>query len=109
MIDFILNHIPPWLYFTVIALACAAAFYFASPILIPIWRMLPTPVKVVLGGAVAIIGAILGGRYYGAKSERDAAARRDAEAANTRREVEHEVDNLSEKDARARLSRWNRD
>jgi membrane protein implicated in regulation of membrane protease activity len=106
----ILDHIPLWLSLTICGAIAIVALYFLSPILIPIWRALPTPVKVGLGTALAVVIAILGGRYKGAKDERDKQAARDAQSIQKRTEVDHEVTNLSEKQTSDRLrDRWSRD
>ena len=59
----------------------APLLYFGGPILLPIWRMLPAPVRVFLAGALAVFLAWAGGRYVGAKRERDEqASARDTSA-----------------------------
>lgn len=105
----ILDHIPLWLSITICGAIAIVALYFASPILIPLWRMLPKPVQVFLGGLLAVTVAVLAGRYKGAKDERDKAAMRDAQALRNRTEVDHEVGNLSPKDTANKLDRWRRD
>jgi hypothetical protein len=107
--SFLLDHIPLWLSLTICGAIAIVALYFASPILIPLWRALPTPVRRALEIILALIIAVLAGRYKGAKDERDAAAKRDAQALQNRTEVDHEVSNLSAKDTKDQLSRWNRD
>lgn len=107
--SWLLDHIPLWLSLTICGVIAAVALYFASPIIIPIWRALPTPIKRVLEVALAVLIAVLAGRYKGAKDERDAAARRNAQAIQNRSEVDHEVSNLSDKATKERLDRWNRD
>lgn len=104
----LLGWIPVEVWITILVLGTIAALYFLSPILIPIWNMMPTPVKVLFGGIVAALLAYAGGRYKGAKTERDEQARREAGAIKNREEVDHEVGNLSAKDTADRLARWNR-
>lgn len=107
--SWILDHIPLWLYVTVGGLGAAAAFYFLSPVLVPLWAITPKPIKWALGFVVAIVGAVLAGRYKGAKDERDRQARRDAEALQNRVRVDHEVDRKDAPAVHTDLNRWNRD
>ncbi len=105
----ILDHIPPWLYVTVACLGAAAMFYFLSPILVPLWAITPRPIKWALGFIVAIGGAVLAGRYKGAKDERDLQARRDAGALANRVKVDNEVEKKDAPTVHTDLGRWNRD
>jgi membrane protein implicated in regulation of membrane protease activity len=109
ILNAILDHIPLWLYVTVGCLGAAAAFYFLSPILVPLWAVTPKPVKWALVSIVAIIGAVLAGRYKGAKDERDLQARRDADALENRVKVDNEVEKKNAPTVHTDLDRWNRD
>jgi hypothetical protein len=107
--NFILDHIPLWAYLVFGGLVTATLLYFFSPILIPLWQMLPRPIKSALILVVSVIGALLAGRYKGAKDERDAEARRNAAAIQKRTEVDADVSKLSNKDVKSGLSNWQRD
>jgi hypothetical protein len=99
----IVDHIPLWGWIVIFGVPTLAALYFAYPILLPIWNMLPTPVKVVVGGAFAGLLAYLGGRYKGRKDEEDAEKRRDAEAIAKRNEIDVQVDKLPPGEATKKL------
>jgi membrane protein implicated in regulation of membrane protease activity len=106
----ILDHIPLWLSLTVGGIVTIVTLYFFSPILIPLWGMLPKPVKIVLEAALAVVVALLAGRYKGAKDERDKQAAREAGAIQKRTEVDHEVSTLPNKQVADRLrDNWSRD
>jgi len=107
--NYVLDHIPLWAYLVGGALLVGALLYFFSPVLIPIWNMLPKPIKVVLMGIVAVLGAYLGGRYKGSQDEREAERKRDAEAQNKRNEVDNEVDRKSADEVSKDLDPWYRD
>lgn len=106
----IIDHIPIWGWVVIIGLPIGAALYFFSPILIPLWRMLPTPVKAVLIFAGGLFLAFMGGRYRGRWNAEEEQRKRDAAALQTRTEVDHEITNLSDKETARRLrERWTRD
>jgi hypothetical protein len=90
----IVDHIPTWGWVVIIGVPILAAFYFASPILIPLWNMMPTPLKLFLGAIGAGMLAYLGGRYKGRKDAEDADARRDQVAIQKRSEVDARVDKM---------------
>jgi len=104
-----LGWVPLWVWITLTVLAAIPILYFFGPILLPIWRMLPTWLQALLLGIGAAMLAWAGGRHIGAKRERDEQKRREANAIRNRAEVDQDVGNLSEKDTRDRLNRWNRD
>jgi len=89
-----------WVWITLTVAAVGAAFYFFSPILVPIWNRLPTWLRAFLIGATAVVIAFLGGRYRG---------RANAEALRKRAEVDASVDKASDEDVDKRLDRWRRD
>jgi len=103
-----LGWIPLWAWVSLVVLAAIPTLYFLGPILLPIWRMLPTWLQALLLGIGAVLLAWAGGRYAGAKTERDEQKRRDANALRNRAEVDQNVGNLSNKDLRDQLNRWNR-
>lgn len=106
----IIDHIPLWGWFVIIGAPIGAALYFASPILIPLWHMLPNWVKALLIFIGGLALAFLGGRYRGRANAEEEQRRRDAQALQKRTEVDHEVDNLSDKETADRLrDRWTRD
>jgi membrane protein implicated in regulation of membrane protease activity len=107
--DFIIDHIPPVVWWTLGLAGGGALLYFFYPVLLPIWRMLPAPVKAVLVAAAAAAIAYLTGRYRGRADADEQERRRNAEALKKRTEVDSEVGNLSDKEARNRLhDRWTR-
>lgn len=107
--SWIVDHIPLWVWITVVVVMVGAAFYFLSPILVPLWNVTPRWVKLVLGFVLSLLAAIAGGRYKGAKDERDMEARRNAEALQTRVKVDHDVDKLTKSETDERLANWYRD
>jgi membrane protein implicated in regulation of membrane protease activity len=106
--NWIIDHIPLWAWVTLICLFSAAMFYYTSPIIIPLWNLLPKWIKVTLGALLAVVLALLGGRYKGRKDAEEEQRKRDAEAIARRKEVDNEVDKLPEKTVHDQLSRWNR-
>ncbi|WP_194474510.1 hypothetical protein [Bradyrhizobium sp. CCBAU 51753] len=108
--NWIVDHIPLWVWLTIAAAGAGATFYFFSPILLPIWAALPAPVRVALIGVGAALLAFLGGRYRGRANAEEEERRRNADALAKRTEVDREVSNLSDKQAEDRLrDRWSRD
>lgn len=106
----IIDHIPLWGWFIIIGAPIAALLYFFGPILLPIWRMLPLPVRVALIGIGAAFLAFMGGRYRGRANAEEEQRKRDAQALQKRTEVDHEVDKLSGKQTADKLrDRWSRD
>jgi hypothetical protein len=82
--------------------------YFFGPILLPIWNMLPGWLRATLLGIGAALLAWAGGRHIGAQREREEQKRRERDALRNRAEVDQNVSNLSNKDLRDQLGRWNR-
>lgn len=106
----IVDHIPLWGWMVIFGVPAAALLYFFYPILIPIWRMLPTPIKGVLIAIGVGLLAFLGGRYRGRANAEEEQRRRDAQALQKRTEVDHEVDKLTNTQTKDRLrDRWTRD
>lgn len=105
----IVDHIPLWGWIVIFGVPSIVAMYYLSPILLPIWRMLPIPVQVFLGAAGAALLAYLGGRYKGAHDKEEEERRRNAEALQKRTEVNNAVDKLGNKEAEKQLrDRWTR-
>lgn len=108
--DFIVDHIPLWGWLIIFGVPAAAALYYASPILLPLWRLLPAPVKAVLIGVGAAILAYLGGRYKGRADADEQERRRNAEAMRKRNEVDNAVDKKSSSQVQKDLrDRWSSD
>lgn len=107
--DYIIDHIPLWGWIIIFGVPSAVALYYLSPILIPLWRILPTPVKAILIGLGAATLAFLGGRYKGRANAEEEERRRNAEALRKRTEVDSAVDRLGTGEAEKRLrDRWSR-
>lgn len=105
----IIDHIPLWLWIVIIGLPSLAAFYYLSPILIPIWNLMPGWLKWTLAGIGAIFLAIMGGRYKGRKDAEEEERRKNADALKKRTEVDHDVQNLDNKGVQDKLRDWSRD
>jgi membrane protein implicated in regulation of membrane protease activity len=103
----IVDHIPLWGWMVIFGVPSIVALYYLSPILLPIWRLLPTPVKGILIAVGAALMAYLGGRYRGRANAEEEERRRNAEALQKRTEVDREVGKLSGDEAQKRLrDRW---
>lgn len=107
--NLIVDHVPVWVYVVVGGLAIGAAFYFFSPILIPLWRLMPTWLKVLLGGATATFLAYMGGRNRGRSDADEETRRQNEDALRKRVEVDNEIKTMDEKTVDKRLDRWMRD
>ena len=107
--DLFLGWVPLSAWIVVCVIVAAPILFYAGPVLLPIWRLLPSWLKALILGIGAALLAYAGGRYKGAKTERDERARREAGALQNREQVNRDVDKLSEKDTRDQLARWNRD
>lgn len=106
----IIDHIPLWGWLVIFGVPSAVALYYLSPILLPIWRMLPAPLKGFLIAAGAALLAYLGGRYKGRANAEEQERQRNAQAVQKRTEVDREVSNLTDKQTAERLrNRWTRD
>jgi hypothetical protein len=105
----IVDHIPLWGWVVIFGVPSIVALYYLSPILLPIWRLLPTPVKGLLIGVGAAVLAYLGGRYKGRANAEEEERRRNAEALRKRVEVDNEIGKLSASEADKKLrDRWSR-
>ena len=108
--NWIIDHIPIWVWLVILFGGLGALFYFFSPILVPIWNLMPKWLKVLLGGIVSVTLAALAGRYRGRKDAEEEQRRRDAEALQKRKEVEDAVNKLPPGEAENRLrNRWSSD
>jgi hypothetical protein len=107
--NYIIDHIPLWGWIVIVGVPILALLYFFGPILLPIWRMIPMPVRLVLIGIGTAILAFLGGRYKGRANAEEEERRRNAEALQKRNEVDSEVDRQTDKQTADRLrDRWTR-
>lgn len=107
--NYIIDHIPLWGWIVLIGAPIGALLYFFSPILLPIWHMIPLPVRVALIGIGAAFIAFMGGRYKGRANAEEEERRRNAEALQKRTEVDNEVDRQTGKQTADRLrDRWTR-
>lgn len=108
--NWIIDHIPLWGWLVIVFGVGGVILAYAYPVLLPIWRMLPTPVKAGLITIGALILAFLGGRYRGRRNAEEEQRKRDAQALQKRTEVDHEVDKLTDTQTKDRLrDRWTRD
>ena len=107
--NFIVDHIPIWVYVVVGCAGAGALMYFFSPIIIPLWNLLPNWLKWFLGFVVAMFLAIMGGRYKGRKDAEEEQRERDAEALKNRTKVDNEVNKLDRPAVDKRLDPWMRD
>lgn len=106
----IVDHVPLWGWMVIFGVPSIVALYYLSPILLPIWRMLPAPVKMILAAAAAAGIAFLGGRYRGRANAEEEERRRNAEALRKRAEVDNEIRGMSNEDIQKRLrDRWGAD
>lgn len=106
----IVDHIPWWVYMVLGVGGLGALFYFFSPILVPLWNMLPTWLKATLIGISAAFLAWIAGRNTGRRNAEEEERRKNAEALQKRTEVDREVNNLSGKQTQDKLrDRWSRD
>lgn len=106
----IIDHIPLWGWIVIFGVPSIVALYYLSPILLPIWRALPTPIKGIILAVGAGLLAYLGGRYKGRANAEEEARRRDAEAIQRRTEVDRAVDSKSGSQVNKDLrDRWSRD
>lgn len=104
MLSYLFNFVPWWLWVLLIALAAGISWQFWGPI----WMALPRPAKTALATLGALIAVYVMGRNKGSRDERDQAAKRDARATQTRKEIEDEIRDLPDDDVDRRLDRWMR-
>lgn len=107
MFNWIIDHIPLWAWIVLVVAGGGVVLAYTYPILLPIWRMLPGPVKALLITVGVGALAFLGGRHKGRKNAEEEERRRNAEALQKRVEVDREVGKLSGDEAQKRLrDRW---
>lgn len=108
--NFIIDHIPVWVYVVVGCAGAGALMYFFSPIILPLWNLMPSWLKWTLGFIVAMFLAVMGGRVKGRRDAEEEERRRDAQAQETRDKIDVTVDKLPEGGAEKQLrDRWSSD
>lgn len=104
--SWIIDNTPWWVYMLILGGGGGALLAFVPGVLallVSIWSMMPTKLKIAVGAVIAFIGVYLGGRYRGARNERDKTAAQDARATNVARETKDEVGKLSTSEVDKRL------
>lgn len=104
-LSYAFNYVPWWVWLVAAIIAAVLTYQFW----LPIWAMLPRPVKVLVAAIAAVLTAYVAGRNKGSKDERDRRAKADAHAIQNRKDVDDEVRNLPTDDLDRRLDRWMRD
>jgi hypothetical protein len=108
--NWIVDQIPLWGWFIIFGAPIGALLFYFGPVLLPIWRMLPGPVRGVMIAAGVGLLAWLGGRHKGRQNAEEEERRRNAEALKKRTEVDHEIGSMSGGQVENRLrDRWTRD
>lgn len=107
--NYIIDHIPVWVYVVIGVGGFGVLMYFFSPILIPIWNALPNWLKWAIGFVIAMFLAIMGGRYKGRKDAEEEQKKRDADAIANRKTVDNEISKLDKPAVNKRLDPWMRD
>lgn len=105
----IVDHIPMWGWMIIFGAPIVAALYFFGPILLPIWRMIPLPVRIALIGLLGAVIAFLGGRYKGRANAEEERRQRNHAALQKRAEVDRNVETMGADDVQAKLHKWDRD
>lgn len=109
MLSWIVDQIPLWVYVAVAIPMIGGAFYFASPILVPLWNLTPRWVKVAGGVILAIGSAFVLGRNKGARDAKEMQREANQRAERNRVEKHDEVGKLHGPDLDKRLDKWMRD
>jgi hypothetical protein len=109
IMNYILDHVPWWMWVVGGMVVVGGLFAFFAPVLMPLWAMVPKPVKVALGGIIAVGVAFLAGRNRGTSDEQQREKERDAEAVHHREDVNKEVANLDDAAVDKRIDKWMRD
>lgn len=107
--NWIVDAIPLWGWFIIIGAPVGVLLFYFGPVLLPIWRMLPAPLRGIMIAIAVGLFAWLGGRHKGRANAEAAERRRNAEALQKRTEVDREVSTKSDKQVHSDLRRWQRD
>jgi hypothetical protein len=103
--SWLFNFIPWWAWVVAAIIAAVLTYQFW----LPIWAMLPRPVKVALAAIAAVLTAYVAGRNKGSKDERDRRAKADANAIKNRKDIDDEVRNRPAATVDRDLDKWMRD
>lgn len=109
MLGYVISAVPLWVWVMLGLLVIGLLFYFFSPILVPLWRMIPKPVKYVIYGILSLFGAFAYGRHKGFKDVKAHDKELEKKAVENRKEIHDEVQKLNPVDTDKRLDRWMRD
>jgi type VI protein secretion system component VasK len=96
MITWLLSQIPLWVYICATLLACAAAFWFLHPILVPLWAITPKWLRWTLGGIAAVIGAYITGMTAAGRAARERQKERERMANEHREELHRDIEKRSD-------------
>lgn len=98
----------PWWSFVIVAIVIIASCW---QFIAPIWAILPAPVKWLLGLFAGIALAVQYGRNAGEKNAAKKRADDNANAVNTRKQIDAKVEAMPDRDVTADLDRnkWLRD
>lgn len=108
--NMIVDSIPWQVYVGVGVVVIGLALWFASPIILPIWHLIPLPARVAIAGVVAAFLAWIAGRNRGRSNAEEEERRRNAEALQKRTEVDRDVGKMSDQEVDQKLrDRWSRD
>lgn len=100
-----------WLPWWLLVLAAFIILAFCWQFIAPVWAILPAPVKWLLGAIGAIFVAVQYGRNAGAKDAAKKRADDNANAIETRKQIDAQVEALppSAVDADLKRNKWMRD
>ena len=109
MFSSIIDQIPWWVYLGLMFISAGLLWYFAAPIILPLWKLAPNWLKVTLGVVVAIFLAFIKGRNLGHDNAVKEQEKRNAEGETKRSELHDKIRKLPPSDVDNRLSKWMRD
>lgn len=108
--NMIVDSIPWWVYAVVGTAAIGTVLWFASPIVLPIWHLIPLPARVAIVGVGAAFLAWIAGRNRGRANAEEEERRRNAEALQKRTEVDRDIGKMPDNEIDQKLrDRWSRD
>jgi membrane protein implicated in regulation of membrane protease activity len=98
-----------WNSMLIIAAPIGDLLFYFGPVLLPIWRAIPQPIRLGIAAIIAACLAYLGGRYRGRQNAEEEERQRNADALQKRHEVNNEIAKLSPKEREDKLrDRWSR-